>query len=117
MANSFLQCTLPCAYQEKNIFFGFLPEKTRCVGLQRLDGHQGGGGAGVSHVMTHVDVPVLAAPQPLQDAQLGPLDAQRLSQTHLINILSPRESSAQGMVRPKKLYSIEDSPNVCNLKK
>jgi hypothetical protein len=37
--------------------------------------------------MAHVDVPVLAAPQPLQDAQLGPLDAQRLSQPHLINIL------------------------------
>ncbi len=96
---------------------GFLPEKARCVGLQRLDGDQRGGGAGVSHVMAHVDVPVLAAPKPLQDAQLGPLDAQRLSQPHLINVLSPRESDDQGMVRPKKLYSIEDSPKVCESQK
>ncbi len=106
-----------CNKDKKYIFNYFWPEKARCVCLQRLDGDKGGGGAGVGHVMAHVDVPVLAASQPLQDAQLGPLDAQRLSQPHLINILSQRESEAQRMVRPKKLYSLKDSPEVCESKK
>jgi hypothetical protein len=39
-------------------------------------------------MVAHVHIAILAASQPLQDAQLGPLDAQRLHQPYLLHILS-----------------------------